>query len=132
MKRIKKDYYNIYRIILKLKKISNIKVIDYKKSAEDIIALSDLIISMPFTSMTAQGIYNYVPSIYLDLHEQFPHNLYKKNNIYFNNGSKASRAIKKIIYNNTKKNFKILKNLRKKIFNIDFNNTKKIPYYINL
>ena len=98
LKRIKKDYYNIYRIILKLKKISNIKVIDYKKSAEDIIALSDLIISMPFTSMTAQGIYNYVPSIYLDLHEQFPHNLYKKNNIYFNNGSKASRAIKKIIY----------------------------------
>tara|TARA_B110000971_G_scaffold221051_1_gene266667 strand:+ start:20973 stop:22757 length:1785 start_codon:yes stop_codon:yes gene_type:complete len=124
-----KSYYpEIYTIISKFKKKSNIKIYDASHiSAEDLIKKSNVIISMPFSSLTIQGIYNLKPSFYLDLAKQFSNNFFSKNKIYFDDKNKF---IKKLDYfYNIRKSTE--KKLVKKNKNFLFNtNTNKIIQYI--
>ena len=121
-------YPEIYAMISKFKKKSNIKIYDASHiSAEDLIKKSNVIISMPFSSLTIQGIYNLKPSFYLDLAKQFPNNSFKKIKIYFDNKSKF---IKNLNYF-----YKIRKSIEKKLVKKNKNflfsaNTNKISQYI--
>ena len=81
------------------------------------------IISMPFASTSIQGIYNDIPSYYLDLDKQFKNIFFKKNKIYFVN----DEDIKKKLIEKKKKS-KLILRIKKKIFKETLIQ-KKIPNF---
>ena len=111
IKQIKKNYNNIYRKISMLNKFRNITITD-SFPAEKLVLNSDIIFSMPFSSTTIEGIFNDIPSFYVDANNQFNNIFYKKNKIYLTK------------YNQVKNKILLLKN-KKKLRAINFNKIKK-------
>ena len=122
VKRIKYLYPEIFKMIVKLKKKKNIKVIE-NINAEKFMFKASKIISMPFASTSIQGIYNDIPSYYLDLDKQFKNIFFKKNKIYFVN----DEDIKKKLIEKKKKS-KLILRIKKKIFKETLIQ-KKIPNF---
>lgn len=115
IKQIKKNYNNIYRKISSLNKFRNINITD-SLSAEKLVLNSDIVFSMPFSSTTIEGIFNDIPSFYVDANNQFNNVFYKKNKIYLTKYHQVKNKIlllknkKKLVINNFKK-------IKKNIFN---------------
>lgn len=121
IKNIKIDYPEIYKKLKKLKKIKNVRIIE-KIQSEKFMFQSNKIVSMPFASTTIQGLYNEIPSYYLDLNKQFKNIFYKQNNVYFNEAKIMKKELLK------KNEFKKIKRSKEKIFNQSLN-VKKIDQF---
>ena len=60
-----------------LNKFRNINITD-SLPAENLVLNADIIFSMPFSSTTIEGIFNGIPSFYVDANYQFKNVFYKK------------------------------------------------------
>jgi polysaccharide biosynthesis PFTS motif protein len=121
--RIKKDYPNVFKELNELKKLKNIKIVESSKY-KNLLLESALIISMPFASTSIEGIFNNIPSYYLDIEKQFNNVFYKKIGIYFSN---SNEIFKKIKNKNTN-----IPNIRKKIFQFKNYKINDVNYFITM